>query len=278
MSTTTNTQGGTAPFIELNGAVPLVEDVLALALYNYGCYTSFVVDRGGARGLDLHLERLRRDCRQLFGIDANTDEVRRLVARTAHAVPAPYIARVTLFDAGFALAKPSRVLDDVDVLITTRPFHALSDEPLRLTAHMYIDPDPHMKHAGLFGALQQRAHAQRQGFDDCVFVGEGGVIHEGPTWNVIVAHGDRLTTPASNALAGTTLQLLRTSLASTGRTIRDESIVLDDLDGDSAAFAVNVAGIRPIAAIDGRALRVDDAVCAELRAALEEVVATPLVD
>src|SRR5690606_35612974 len=38
-----------------------------IALANYGAYTSFRVEGGGARGLDRHLERLARQAVALFG-------------------------------------------------------------------------------------------------------------------------------------------------------------------------------------------------------------------
>lgn len=43
----------------LNGEPPAVDDLRALALVNYGHFTSLQVRGGAAQGLDLHLRRLQ---------------------------------------------------------------------------------------------------------------------------------------------------------------------------------------------------------------------------
>ena len=44
--------------ILIDGAPASPDDLAYLALVNYGAYTSFRVEGGGVRGLDLHLARL----------------------------------------------------------------------------------------------------------------------------------------------------------------------------------------------------------------------------
>jgi hypothetical protein len=65
--------------MELNGAPASIDQVRVLALTNYGHFTSMLVQDFRVRGLSLHMERLTRDCRQLFDVDLDTDAVRHYV-------------------------------------------------------------------------------------------------------------------------------------------------------------------------------------------------------
>ena len=50
----------------MNGVPADLDQIKALALINYGHFTSMRVDDQRVRGLSLHLERLMRDCRRVF--------------------------------------------------------------------------------------------------------------------------------------------------------------------------------------------------------------------
>ena len=47
--------------LSVDGASASPEDLVSVALVNYGAYTSFRVEEGGVRGLDLHLVRLEAE-------------------------------------------------------------------------------------------------------------------------------------------------------------------------------------------------------------------------
>jgi branched-subunit amino acid aminotransferase/4-amino-4-deoxychorismate lyase len=61
---------------ELNGRPVERAQLQALALTNYGHFTTMRVEDGGVRGLSLHLDRLRTDCRALFDAEIDADRVR----------------------------------------------------------------------------------------------------------------------------------------------------------------------------------------------------------
>lgn len=50
-----------------------------VALVNYGAYTSFRVEQGGVRGLDLHLARLEAEAAELFGEAVGEERLRGLM-------------------------------------------------------------------------------------------------------------------------------------------------------------------------------------------------------
>jgi branched-subunit amino acid aminotransferase/4-amino-4-deoxychorismate lyase len=82
---------------ELDGRPVSPHEWQTLALTNYGHFTTFRVDSGRVRGLTLHLDRLDRDCRAVFGVPLAPDRVRDLVRRAAPA-GATATVRVTVFD------------------------------------------------------------------------------------------------------------------------------------------------------------------------------------
>ncbi|WP_053171439.1 aminotransferase class IV, partial [Streptomyces sp. SBT349] len=104
----------------LDGAPATVQDLQALALVNYGHFTTMRVESGGVRGLSLHLDRLVSDCRAVFGADLDRDRVRGSLGRALRGARAPLIARVTVFDPALGLAAPEAA-GEPHVLVTTRP-------------------------------------------------------------------------------------------------------------------------------------------------------------
>jgi branched-subunit amino acid aminotransferase/4-amino-4-deoxychorismate lyase len=84
--------------IELDGVPVDPEQLKALALYNYGHFTSMRVQDGGVRGLSLHLRRLVDDCRALFDAELDPGRVR-LVRHALRDVDRPTVVRVTVLPA-----------------------------------------------------------------------------------------------------------------------------------------------------------------------------------
>ncbi|OHV32593.1 MULTISPECIES: aminotransferase class IV family protein [Pseudofrankia] len=232
---------------ELDGVAVDVAQLETLALVNYGHFTSMEVTDGRARGLSLHLERLVRDCRQLFDADLDPDRVRHLVRHAVAGVTAPVVVRVTVFDPDLGLGRPGA--DAVPrVLVTTRPVAPPPGPGLRLRSAWYRRDLPEVKHVGLFGAVRLRRAAQRAGFDDAVFTDAGGVLSEATTSNLGFVTGDRVLWPSAECLPGVTMRLLNQARAEEPVTA---AVTLADLPHVDAVFATNAAtGVRPVAAID----------------------------
>lgn len=234
----------------LDGAPAGGEALRALALVNYGHFTTMRVDEEGrVRGLGLHLERLERDCRAVLGAALDPGRVRREVAAAVRGEAGAVVARVTVFDPELGVGEPERPARP-RVLVTTRAAGAGEPGPLRVRSCVFAREAPSVKHVGLFGALHQRRAARLAGFDDALFTGPDGLVSEGPTWNAgFVAADGTVVWPRAEALPGVTCALLRRAVphevAPVG--VRERRFV--------AAFATNAAvGVRPIAAVDGREL------------------------
>ncbi len=153
---------------EFEGRPADVDMMTSLAPTNYGHFTSMLVDRLRVRGLSLHLQRLSRDDRAVFGVDLDLGRVRHLVRHALVGQAGPIVARVTIFDPSLALGHPGGA-NEPGVLVTTRPVPQAPPGPLRLRSAIYCRDMPEVKHIGLFGALRHRRAAQLDGYDDVVF-------------------------------------------------------------------------------------------------------------
>ncbi|MEW2525009.1 aminotransferase class IV [Streptomyces sp. NPDC047071] len=250
----------------LDGSPATPGDLAGLALYNYGHFTTLRVERGGVRGLGLHLRRLADDCRTLFGTDPDTvtgltDGVRAALRRVARAHEAPVTVRVTVCAPDTTLDGPGTATPTA--LLSTRPAPAAQAPPLRLTTAAYVRELPEVKHTGLLGTLRLRADVRRRGFDDALLLDHEGHVLEGTTWNICFWDGARLLWPRGRCLPGVTARLLRDAAAAAGVPVGDASVARAGLGALRGAFATNAAfGVRPVASVDEVAFAPDPDVAA----------------
>ncbi|WP_066954863.1 aminotransferase class IV family protein [Streptomyces lushanensis] len=232
---------------ELNGRPVGLDEITALALTNYGHFTTLRVEDGRVRGLTLHLDRLGRDCPALFGAELDLDRVRTLLRRAAPAHGAATV-RVTVFDPALDIGHPDRA-GDPHILVTRRQVSSAPLPPLRVRSVAYTRDAPEVKSVGLFASLRHRRTARLDGYDDALFVDGDALISEGVTWNVGFFDGDSVVWPEAVQLAGVTMRLLQEA-----HEHRVAPVPLADVGSLDAAFATNAAiGVRAVTAIDGTA-------------------------
>ncbi|MFI1189752.1 aminotransferase class IV family protein [Streptomyces californicus] len=245
----------------LNGQPVSSEDLFPLAATNYGHFTSMRVDTDGIRGLGLHLDRLVRDCKTVWGADLDPDRVRGYVREALTGRERPCVVRVTVYDPTVDMGHPALALHP-QILVSVRPAGPVPAPPLRVQSVRYQRDVPLVKHCGLFGALHARRSAQLAGFDDALFVDPDGYISEGGTWNVafIDAEGT-VQWPQADVLPGVTMALLQTHGAH-----RTRPTTLQDVETMQAAFATNTSiGVRPLSRIDDIELPTQHPVLDQLR-------------
>ena len=248
----------------------------ALALVNYGHFTSMRVEAGAVRGLSLHLQRLVSDCRRLFDVELDPDRVRSVVRGTIGGSDEPVVARVTVFDPDLAMGH-SGAQTRPRILVTSRPAPppAPGISGVRLRSAVFARDLPEVKHVGLMGSLHQRRLAQRSGADDVLFTSPDGQISEVATSNIGFAQGERLIWPDAPWLPGVTMALINQT---PGVDIAREPVTLDRLSDFDAAFVTNAAtGIRLVRAIDHRSWPDDEpAVLETVRKHYADVALEPL--
>lgn len=254
---------------ELNGVPVGVAEMQALALTNYGHFTTMRVEGGGVRGLSLHLDRLVRDCRAVFDADLDPGRVRDLVRHAIVDHTGPVVVRVTVFDPDLSVAGPAAEAVPA-VLVTTRTAADGEQPPLRLRSAVYRRDTPEVKHVGLYGALRLRRAAQRDGDDDVVFTSPDGAVSEIATSNLGLVRDGQVVWPSEPHLPGVTMRLLDQAWGPSA--VRYEPVTLAELATADAVFATNATtGVRAVAGIDGTDLPPDHPALRELRERYREI-------
>ncbi|MFJ3201425.1 aminotransferase class IV [Streptomyces sp. NPDC086989] len=255
----------------LNGSPAPLAALQALALTNYGHFTTMAVEDGAVRGLALHLARLADDCRAVFGAELDPEWVRECVRREAGGRPGTFMVRVTVFDPELDLTAPDRAGRPC-VLVTTRPAPGAGRLPLpalRVQRLAFHREAPSVKHVALFGQLRLRRAARLAGFDDVLFTGVDGLVSEGCTWNIgFVDEAGTVVWPQAPVLPGITMRLLRAG----GDGHVSAPVTDGRLRSMRAAFATSTGiGVRAVAAVDDIVFRTDDPVVGALREAYAAV-------
>ncbi|MFD8386179.1 aminotransferase class IV family protein [Streptomyces sp. NPDC059679] len=252
---------------ELNGVPVALNDLKALALTNYGHFTSIRVEDQHVRGLSLHMDRLVRDCRALFNAELDPQRIRDFTRKAVGDKPGSFVVRVTVFDPALEMGHPG-VSAEPHILVTTRAAAGTPLPPMRVKSLSYRRDLPAVKHVGLFGQIKMRRDAQLAGFDDVLFTEGSGLISEGGTWNCGFFDGERVIWPQADVLPGVTMRLLQQAHE---RTIT-APVTLDDLPRMEAAFATNAGiGVRAITAVDATELATEHPIIETLRQAYADV-------
>lgn len=248
-----------------NGRPATADDLLAPALLNYGHFTTVQVRGRRARGVDLHLERLRQATCELFGVELDIDRVRTDVRRALRDDDsADCTLRITVFARDFD-PSAANACDAVDLLVAVTPPAEPPAAAMRVKSFRYQRATPHLKHVGTFPLFHHRRLARQAGADDALFVDASGRVAEGSVWNIGFLDGGRIVWPRAEALRGTCERLLQVGLEELGVAQDRRELRLADLAGFDGAFACNSRGAWPIGAIDGANLA-DDACLADLLA------------
>ncbi|MEU6948581.1 aminotransferase class IV [Streptomyces sp. NPDC046316] len=242
------------PHIEIDG-VPAADPALLTSLLSgFGHFTAMQVRDGRVRGFDLHVDRLDRATRELFGQGIDGEHVRRLLAgalRTAGLTDAT--ARVYVYEG-------------VRIVITVRAPATAPRTPQRLKSVEYWRPAPHIKHLGGFGQSYYGEAARREGYDDALLISRDGEIAEGAVTNIAFWDGTSVIWPSAPCLTGVTMALLEQRLGSVRR-----RVTMADLPGMRAAFVTNSRGVSPVGGIDALGFEVDEELMGRVYEAYESV-------
>ncbi|WP_407352227.1 aminotransferase class IV [Luteimonas sp. R10] len=230
---------------------PAPADALrALALANYGHFSTMQVRGGAVQGFDLHLRRLRDATRELFGCDLDPERTRGELRRALSAAPATDCTlRATVFAPGLDPLRGGPA-GTPRILVTLSPPLAPGGGGLRVRSYGYRRELPNVKHVGTFALLHYRRRAVLDGYDDALFVDAQERVLEGSVWNVGFVMADGVVWPEGPALRGVTERLLQAGLSDAGIAQTTRPVSLDELAGFRGAFACNSRGVRIIDGID----------------------------
>jgi branched-subunit amino acid aminotransferase/4-amino-4-deoxychorismate lyase len=233
--------------IEVDGLNASAEQLRAVVLADYGHFTAMQVRNRRVRGLGRHLARLDAANREVFGsgLDAARvlDHIRHALGDdTRDASVRVYIRELQ---------------DRPSVMVTVRPPGGMLSTPWKLQSVPYQRSLAHVKHLGDFGRGYFQRLALRNGCDEALLTGPGGVISEGSVTNIGFCDGTGISWPAAPALQGITMQLLNLRIADYGLRPRRIPVRLSDVGSFAAVFVTNARGIAPVGQIDDMAVPVD---------------------
>ncbi|RSS33239.1 aminotransferase class IV [Streptomyces sp. WAC08241] len=241
--------------VEADGVPAADPELLGALTSGYGHFTAMQVRDGRVKGLGLHLERLDRSTRELFGRGLDGGRVRDLVAGALEAA-GRRDASVRVY-----------VYEGARTVVTVRaPAPDGPGAPQRLTSVAYERPAAHLKHLGGFGQRYHGEAARRAGYDEALLTSPSGGIAEGAVTNIAFWDGTSLVWPSAPCLHGVTMALLEPLLGSVRR-----PVLLSDLPRYRAAFVTNSRTIAPVTAIDGTAFAVDGELMGRVHAAYGSV-------
>ncbi|MEU6782677.1 aminotransferase class IV family protein [Nonomuraea angiospora] len=219
-----------------NGRPATAEELAPLAFAGYAHFTAMQVRGGRVRGLDLHLERLRRASVELFGRAVPDDRVRSYLRAALRDGPADVSLTATVHSpAGeFTVAEA-----EPEVLVRTGPAASGPAGPLALAAVGHERFLPAVKHVGEVAKTYVLRQAAGQGFDDAAFVDRRGRLSEGSIWNLAFWDGTAVVWPVAEMLTGTTMAVVRRRLDRLGVPQRAQEITLADLPALAGAVVMN---------------------------------------
>ncbi|MBD9479876.1 aminotransferase class IV family protein [Pseudoxanthomonas sp. PXM02] len=260
----------------LNGKPATADDLRALALANYGHFTSMQVRDGAVQGRTLHVQRLQEATLALFGATLDGEDALKLAASAMReAGLRDASVRITVFSTRFDYRDPARSVVP-DVLVSLSPASSPDKPALRVKSYPFVRPLPQYKHVGTFPLFHYRRQALADGYDDALFVDPAGQVVEGSIWNLGLWDGQSVVWPEGPALRGTAERLLQAALDEAGIPHRSAPVNLADVAGFRAGFACNASGLQPVVAVDAVAWGTDTALMTRLKAALDAVAWEPL--
>lgn len=252
--------------LSIDGAPATPDDLTHVALVNYGAYTSFRLEQGGVRGLDLHLSRLEAEAVELFGERVGETRLRELMRAAVAGREACWL-RVSLFSPEIGPRTPDWSGRPKVMIAASPPPPPLADS-LRLQIQTYAREAPHLKHVATFGLIRARRLARAVGFDDALFVDVEGQVSEGSLWNIGFTSGSDVIWPQAPMLAGVAQALVQRGLGHSGLTGRTAPVHVDDLGRFDGAFICNSATPAcAVTAIGDRVLATAPAMIDRLQAA-----------
>lgn len=227
------------PVMWLDGHFVSAETQDLIRAQSYGAYTSFRVEGGAVRGLELHLLRLSKWAVDLFGADIDRDAVKQGLAQAVAGHEQAWI-KINLFSDQITPRTPEAVVRP-GVLISVAPPPAPLGAGLRCLGLVHERYRPEIKHVATFDLIHARREARIQGYDDVVLIDRFGHLTEGGTWNLGFVQGDTVIWPKGAMLDGVAQILIKQGLADMGVEQRHEVVDLNALGFMDAAFACNSA-------------------------------------
>lgn len=260
----------------LDGQDATAADLSPLAFSGFAHFTAMQIREGAVRGLDLHLERLRKASKSLFGQAHSDEEIREILRAAVAEGPSELSLTATVFSRGGEF-RPAAGGKDLGLLVRTAPATNGPDGPLRLDV---VHHDRHMaeiKHVGEGSKTYYLRRAIANGFDDTAYVDSEGCLSEATIWNLAFWDGESVIWPEAAMLRGITMQILMRQLSASGVSQKQVGLPKDSVRDLEAGVVMNswTPGIT-IAAVGSAPMDPESSFSSFLRKIYEQEPAMPV--
>lgn len=224
--------------VQRNGRAAGTDDLAPLAFAGYAHFTAMQVRDGRVRGLDLHLDRLRRASMELFGRALSDDRVRSHLRSALVDGPSELSLVATIYSPAGEFTVAGTELEP-EMLIRTGAAASGPKGPLALMTIEHERMLPTLKHVGEVAKTYFLRQAVAQGYDDAAFVDRRGRLSEASIWNLAFWDGESVVWPMAEMLGGTTMGIVRRQLDRLGVAQRVQELTRADLPGLAGAVVMN---------------------------------------
>ncbi len=237
-----------------------------------GVFETVLLVNGAARELQPHLERMERSARMLELPLPERAAWQRAVDAVADAWPwqqHPEVALKLICSRGVDGGDGTPTAYAMGTEVTADTQRKRRDGVSAATLESGHSPDlvqrapwllltaKTLSYAVNMAALRE---AESRGADEAIFTATDGSVLEGPTSNVVLAHGDTLRTPppSTGILRGTTQGALFRAAERAGWNTRVEQFATDELHtADGVWLASSVRRVTQVHTIDGTRVKAD---------------------
>jgi branched-subunit amino acid aminotransferase/4-amino-4-deoxychorismate lyase len=223
-------------------------------------FTSFRSWDGEIFGLDLHLDRLYTGVKRCYGLNSVSLEqfkkhffdAERLIA-LVKSHPNHYFRLTFYADSEINLNKFKFGLAEISLDIKIKAVPASKQKiTVQSISYPFSESFRPVKSGSYFYYLDRRKEALRNGFDDAIFISDGGDLLELSTANICFVNqaGEFYFPKGEHLFQGTTTQMFQQFLLSSQRKVRLINVNIDTISQFTSAYALNaVSLIRKISKI-----------------------------
>lgn len=222
----------------INGHPATLSELSPLAFAGFAHFTAMQVRDCKIKGLDLHLDRLRKASLELFGRAPSAEKLRFHIKTAVEEGEEDQSLTVTVFSPNGEFTANSMDVEPAVLIRTGAPSDGPKG-PLRLSTVNYERPLATIKHVGEVGKTYYLHQAIRQGFDDAAFVDSHGCLSEATIWNLVFWDDGTVIWPRATMLKGTMMGIIQRQLERLDIPQRLEAITFERLGELSGAAVMN---------------------------------------
>lgn len=222
----------------INGQPATLSELIPLAFAGFAHFTAMQVRSRKVKGMDLHLDRLRKASMAFFGIALPDDQLKLYIKTAIDEGPEDQSLTVTVFSHYGEFTAASMNTEPAVLVRTGAPSNG-PEGPLRLSVVKHERALASIKHVGEAGKTYYLHKAIRDGFDDAAFVDRHGRLSEATIWNLVFWDGEAVIWPQATMLQGTMMSIIQRQLDRLGIPQRHEKITIERLQELSGAAVMN---------------------------------------